>query len=90
MLSWVAGTTAQSHWQHHFEVTYFFDIPKLDAKAALAATLLAQVLPVVEPNSTQHLVEPKQPETPQKAAENPWRKFKFGKALYQHPSLPKN
>jgi hypothetical protein len=63
---------------------------KLAAKAVRAASLLTQALPAIEHNSTQCLVEPKQPDTPKKVAENPWRKFKFGKALYQHPSLPKN
>jgi hypothetical protein len=63
---------------------------KLEAKAALAASLLAQALPAVEPRSAQYRVVPKQPESPKKPSENPWRKFKFGKALYQRLSLPKN
>jgi len=61
-----------------------------EAQAALAATLVVQALPVVEHSSAQSVAEPKRAEIPKKSSENPWRKFKFGKALYQHPSLPKS
>jgi hypothetical protein len=63
---------------------------KLEAKAALAASLLAPALPVVEHSSACNGVELKQPEIPKKVVENSRRKFKFGKAFYQRSSLRGN
>jgi hypothetical protein len=63
---------------------------KLEAQVALAATLLTQALPMVEQSSALSGVVPNRTVIPKKPSENPWRKFKFGKALYQCPSLPKS
>jgi len=36
------------------------------------------------------LPETKQLDVPKMPKENPWKKFKFGRALYQRKDLPKN
>lgn len=47
-----------------------------------------QHLPIV--NALPVLPETKQLDVPKMPKENPWKKFKFGRALYQRKDLPKN
>jgi hypothetical protein len=53
---------------------------------ALDTKRVAQSLPVINdsPNQISAVIPPKIPR------ENPWRKFKYGKALFQRPVPPKN
>ena len=58
---------------------------RLKAQAALGTSQMAQAVPVVEKSK----ISPKHVEPAPKTSDNPWRKFKFGKALYQRPQSPK-
>jgi hypothetical protein len=51
------------------------------------------ITPKVPPSISPSAIErpnPTQPDLSKPPKENPWRKFKFGRALYQRPHLPKN
>jgi hypothetical protein len=61
---------------------------RLEAQAALEADQLTQAVPIVEACPIESKISPKQTEPAPKSSDNPWRKFKFGKALYQRPQLP--
>ena len=63
---------------------------RIETKAVLASNALAQVVPIVEQIPNESLGEPKPVEPSPKNKDNPWRKFKFGKALYERSTSSKN
>jgi hypothetical protein len=77
--------------QQAAERRYKLHQARVKAKAApLAASELSPSLPVINDTSNQVPVEPNAPITPQKPKVNPWRKFKYGRSLYEPHDLPKN
>ena len=56
--------------------------------------LTTQVLQTTSPDSMVTSIsvpsEPIPPDFPKQTKENPWRKFKYGRSLFQRPDLPKN
>lgn len=63
---------------------------RIEAKAVLASNELAQSMLIFEQIPSETLVEPKPIELPKIPKANPWRNFKFGKALYERSTSSKN
>jgi hypothetical protein len=72
--------TAQKRRAHHQD--------RVSSQAAVTPDLIPPPLPKIDNPPNLILVLP--PDPPKKPTENPWRKFKFGRALYQRPDPPKN
>lgn len=72
--------TARKRRAHHQD--------KVASQAALTLNLIPQSLPSVDDSPHQVPIQP--PDPPKKSTDNPWRKFKYGKALYQRLDPPKN
>ena len=61
---------------------------RTEQKALTTSKFVPQPLPTV--NALPFLSETIQLDFPKMPKENPWKKFKFGRALYQRKDLPKN
>ena len=58
------------------------------SKTEILSSVIRQSLPVIEPLPVSP--DSKQLDLPKKPKENPWRKFKYGRSLFQRKDLPKN
>ena len=58
------------------------------SKTEILSSVIRQSLPVIEPLPVSP--DSKQLDLPKKPKENPWRKFKYGRFLFQRKDLPKN
>lgn len=61
---------------------------RLEQKALLTPKTILSPSPKVE--ALPSLLQPKQAATPKKPKNNPWRKFKYGRSLFQPKNPPKN
>jgi len=60
------------------------------SRLLILQTIVPELAPMPKVVPVPSMPEPTQTQnTPKKPKTNPWRKFKFGKALYQRSSLPK-
>jgi hypothetical protein len=63
---------------------------KLEAKSIPASNAPAQAIVTTQQTPIETPVESKSLELPKNPKDNPWRKFKVGKALYERSTSPKN
>lgn len=63
---------------------------RIEQKALITPQVIPLSLPVVQDPLVPVSFEIKQPDLPKKPKENPWRKFKYGRSLYQPKDPPKN
>jgi hypothetical protein len=63
---------------------------RLDQKVLSTPTSIYQSLPLVEDYPEPVSLKIEHPDLPQKPKDNPWRKFKYGRSLYQRKESPKN
>ena len=63
---------------------------RIEQKTLITPVTIYQSLPIVDDYPEPVSPETKQPNPPQKSHENPWRKFKYGRSLYQPKEPPKN
>lgn len=63
---------------------------RIEAKAALVSNGHPHSLPVVDDTPIPLSIQPQQPVLPKKKRDNPWKKFKYGRSLYQPKNSPKN
>jgi hypothetical protein len=57
---------------------------RIEQKAALTPVTLPKI------DALPRLLQPKPPDTPKTPKENPWKKFKYGRSLFQPKNPPKN
>ncbi len=63
---------------------------RIEAKTALASNIVTQITQIAAQIPNETPLESKPIEPPKSPKENPWRKFKVGKALYERPTFAKN
>jgi hypothetical protein len=61
-----------------------------DQKKLITPKVLPLISPGIIESSNSVPPEPILPDPPKQPKENPWRKFKYGRSLYQQMDLPKN
>lgn len=63
---------------------------RIDEKAQKIPNTICEPLPILQDHLEPISLKSKFPSFPKQPKENPWRKFKYGRSLYQRKELPKN